>query len=74
MHSTGAGAKDALTVDCRPSGLLVQTAGAPPVIDRHFAHSIDPSAPISSATTPDGRLLTLSITKAVWGKVRHMLF
>jgi len=65
----------ALVVECSSSGLLVQSEGSPPLIERAFSGLIDTtSRPVETLRTEDNRVCVLAVPKAEVGSPWPRLF
>jgi HSP20 family molecular chaperone IbpA len=53
-----------LVVECSSAGLLIQSEGSPPLIDRSWEYSIDSNQPVETLKTEDNRFCLISLTKA----------
>ena len=70
---TGYGDK-ALVVECGAGGLLVQAEGAPALIDRRLAGSLDPGAAVETLRTEDNRVCAVAVAKGEPGRRWERLF
>ena len=67
-------ADTALTVACAGGGLLVQTEGELPLIDRAFDGAVDASVAVETLRTEDNRVCALAVAKGAPGEAWARLF